>query len=335
MNLVDSKFIGLISSRLEKFKKVKPNLYNFRCPICGDSKKNKSKTRGYLYNIKADINFRCHNCGASMTFSNFLKQLDPTLHKQYVFEKFQTRNTGKGSIIEKPKFDFKPSKFKDYTILDDLKKISDLPEDHPVFKYVKNRLIPPAYYDKLYLADKFHKFANKVKPNTFKERYDHPRLIIPFFDVDGKVFAFQGRAFGKEQPKYITLKFDEDKQKVFGLDRVNLQQHIHIVEGPIDSFFIKNCLAAAGADLTLDISPDNITYIFDNEPRNKEIIKRMTNVIDKGYNVLIWPESIQSKDVNEMIMRQEVSMNELPTFISTNTYSKLSALTQLNYYKKC
>ncbi len=35
MNLVDSKFIGLVSSRLEKFKKVKSNLYNFRCPICG------------------------------------------------------------------------------------------------------------------------------------------------------------------------------------------------------------------------------------------------------------------------------------------------------------
>ena len=196
-------------------------------------------------------------------------------------------------------------------------------------------MIPPKYYDKLYLANKFHNFANKVKPNTFKERYDHPRLIIPFFDVDGKVFAFQGRAFGKEQPKYITIKFDEQKQKVFGLDRVNLQQHIHIVEGPIDSFFIDNCIAAAGADLTINISPDNITYIFDNEPRNKEIIKRMETIIDKGYNVVIWPDSIQSKDVNEMLMTKEISLQQLPSLISTNTYSRLSALTQLNNYKKC
>ena len=75
MNLIDSKYIGIISSRLQKFKRVKPDLYNFRCPICGDSKKNKSKTRGYLYSVKADMNFRCHNCGASMTFSNFLRQL--------------------------------------------------------------------------------------------------------------------------------------------------------------------------------------------------------------------------------------------------------------------
>ena len=112
MNLVDSKFIGLISPRLEKFKQVKPNLYNFRCPICGDSKKNKSKTRGYLYNIKADMNFRCNNCGASMTFSNFLKELDPVIHKQYVFERFKNNSTGRGTVVEEPTFKFETPKFK-------------------------------------------------------------------------------------------------------------------------------------------------------------------------------------------------------------------------------
>ena len=83
MDLVDSKFIGLVSSRLEKFKRVKADLYNFRCPICGDSKKTKSKTRGYIYGIKQNANFRCHNCGASMSLNNFLKTLDPVIHKQY------------------------------------------------------------------------------------------------------------------------------------------------------------------------------------------------------------------------------------------------------------
>ena len=124
MDLVDSKYIGLVSSRLQKFKRVKENLYNFRCPLCGDSKKHKNKARGYVYALKADMNYKCHNCGASSTFSNFLKQLDPTLHKQYVFEKFQTRNTGKGSIIEKPKFDFKKPVFKKQI---DLPKASEIP----------------------------------------------------------------------------------------------------------------------------------------------------------------------------------------------------------------
>jgi len=328
---IDLKFINDLSSRLGQFKRKTETLFNFRCPYCGDSEKNKTKARGYLYRKKNDMFYKCHNCGVGASLGNFIKYLDPKMYSQYILERYK----GSAPTTQKPKFDFKPTKFKEHNILDELTKVSELPEDHPVLLYVKKRLIPPAYYDRLYLADKFHKFANKVKPDTFKERYDHPRLIIPFFDVDGKVFAYQGRAFGKEQPKYITIKLNEDKQKVFGLERINFQKHIHITEGPIDSLFVDNCLAAAGADLTLDIKPDNITYIFDNEPRNKEIIKRMQSVIEKGYNVLIWPESIQSKDVNELIMRQEVPSDELQTFISTNTFSRLSALTQLNYYKKC
>ena len=112
MDLVDSKFIGLVSSRLQKFKRVKSDLYNFRCPICGDSQKNKSKTRGYLYSVKADMNFRCHNCGSSMTLSNFLKEVDPVIHKQYVFERFKGNKTGRGTVVEEPKFNFEAPKFK-------------------------------------------------------------------------------------------------------------------------------------------------------------------------------------------------------------------------------
>ena len=106
MDLVDSKYIGLISSRLQKFKRVKADLYNFRCPLCGDSQKHKNKARGYVYPLKADMNFKCHNCGASTTFSNFLKSVDVTLHKQYIFEKFKEGKTGKGSIIEVTKIRF-------------------------------------------------------------------------------------------------------------------------------------------------------------------------------------------------------------------------------------
>jgi len=179
-------------------------------------------------------------------------------------------------------------------------------------------------------------FVNKVKPQTFPFiKQDHPRLIIPFYDYDGKLFAFQGRAFGNEQPKYLTIKLKESKRKIYGLERVNLQQHIHIVEGPIDSLFVDNCLAMGGADMLFDRVPaDQITYIFDNEPRNKEIIKRMYSVIEKDYNLVIWPDHIQSKDVNDMIISGK-SKDEVQSIISTNTFAKLEALTKLSYYKKC
>ena len=107
MDFIDVKYINLISSRLSKFKKVKPTLYNCRCPICGDSKKNKSKARGYFYQVKNNTNFKCHNCGINISFNNFLKEIDSTTHKQYVFEKFREGHTGKNFVVEQPEEVFK------------------------------------------------------------------------------------------------------------------------------------------------------------------------------------------------------------------------------------
>jgi len=328
---IDLKFINEVSARLSQFKKKGDYLFNFRCPHCGDSKKNKTKARAYLYRVKNDMFFKCHNCSEGQSFSNFLKFLDNKKYEQYLLERYK----GSAPSTPQPKFtDFKPV-FKEVDILDGLTPVSELKEDHPVKQYVLKRKIPEKYFSKLYLSDKFMSFVNKAKPDTFGHtKGEHPRLIIPFYDNQNKVFAFQGRAFGKEQPKYLTVKLDENKQKVYGLESVNLQEPLYIVEGPIDSMFLKNCLAAAGADLTLKVEPSNVTYIFDNEPRNKEIIKRMYDVIEKDYNLVVWPDDMRHKDINDMIM-SGMSIAEVQTIISTNTFAKLEALTKLSYYKKC
>jgi len=325
---IDLKFINDVSSRLSLFKKKTDYLFNFRCPHCGDSQKSKTKARAYLYRVKNDMFFKCHNCGQGQNFANFLKFVDPKLYSEYVLERYK----GSAPATPAPKFDFKPTKFEDQTILDDLKSISDLSEDHPARLYCTRRKIPKKYFDILHLCDKFMTLVNKVKPNTYKVTKDQPRLIIPFFDTTGKLFAFQGRAFGKEQPKYITIKLDENKQKVYGLERINFAKKVKIVEGPIDSLFLDNCLAAAGADLSLNnkISNEKVLYIFDNEPRNKEIVNRMYKVIEKDYDIVIWPDDIQLKDVNDMIMNG-TSASELEDIISKNTYNQLAALTKLTH----
>ena len=328
---IDLKFIQEVSVRLSQFKKKGDYLFNFRCPHCGDSKKNKTKARAYLYRVKNDMFFKCHNCGEGQSFSNFLKFLDTKKYEQYLLERYK----GSAPSTPQPEFnDFKP-KFKEVDILDGLTPVSELKDNHPVKQYVIKRKIPEKYFSKLFLCNKFMAFVNKAKPNTFSHtKGEHPRLIIPFYDINNKVFAFQGRAFGKEQPKYLTVKLDENKQKVYGLNTVNLQEHVHIVEGPIDSMFVKNCLAAAGADLTLKVEPSNVTYIFDNEPRNKEIIKRMYDVIEKDYNLVVWPDDMRHKDINDMII-SGMSIAEVQTIISKNTFAKLEALTKISYYKKC
>ena len=330
-NYVDLKYINILSARLEQFKQKGKNLFNFRCPYCGDSQKDKTKARGYLYAVKNDMFYKCHNCGIGTNMPNFIKDRDQKLYSEYCLEKFKKKP-------KKEEVDFKP-KF-DKVEFDDLNlgmKISDLKDTHPAKKFVLDRKIPRDKLDLLYCCNRFMTLVNRVKPGTFKDvTKDYPRLIIPFYDESGKLFAFQGRAFGKEQPKYITIKLDESKQKVYGLERVNFLQPIKVVEGPIDSLFLDNCLASAGADLKnvkKSLPEDQITYIYDNEPRNREIIKHMYSVIDKGYSLVIWPDDLKHKDINDMII-SGLTSEQITDIIHNNTFSGLAATAKLDFYKR-
>ena len=321
MNHVDSKFIGLLSSRLEKFKRIKSNLYNFRCPICGDSKKNKSKTRGYLYAMKADVNFKCHNCGASMTFSNFLKQLDPALHKQYIFERFKTNSSGRGSVIEEPIFKFEAPKFKTKI---KLPKASDHPRPAG---YLAARKLDA---ENFYYAEEFKKFVNSLKPTFDNTEYDEERIVIPLY-YEKNLIGLQGRAINPNPVKYLTVMFDDDAPKIYGLDNVRRDAPVYVTEGPFDSAFVRNAIAMCGADADVrrwGIS--NPIWIYDNEPRNREITNRLSKTIDTGDSVVIWPESIDDKDINDMVM----SGLDVQSVIESNTYSGLEAKLKFTTWKK-
>ena len=322
MDLVDSKYIGLVSSRLQKFKRVKTNLYNFRCPICGDSQKNKNKTRGYIYQVKNNTNFKCHNCGASMSFNNFVKTIDPTLHKQYTLEKFKEGHTGRNFVVEEPKLEFSKPVFK---------KSINLPKasSDPVAKeYLVNRKIDP---DKFYYADKFMEWTNTQKQTFDTITRDESRIVIPMYDERKNLIGFQGRALGKSFTKYITVMLDEEAPKVYGLDKVDKNSSVYITEGPFDSTFIRNSIAMCGADA--DISSWGIrdpVWVYDNEPRNREITNRISKTIDAGSSVVIWPNNIEQKDINDMVL----AGHEIMSVVKLNTYSGLQAKIKFNNWKK-
>jgi len=321
MDFVDVKYINLISSRLQKFKKVKNNLYNFRCPLCGDSQKNKNKARGYLYQVKNNTNFKCHNCGANVSFNNFLKQLDLTVHKQYTFEKFKEGNTGRNFTAEEPKFQFEAPKFKPKL---NLPKASENPNAK---LYLENRKLNP---DKFYYSDKFKEWTNSLQPTFDNIENDEPRIIIPLF-YQNTLVGFQGRALGFSKIKYITIMLDDDAPKIYGLDEVKKDQTVYITEGPFDSTFIRNSIALCGADG--DVSKWGIcdcVWIYDNEPRNAEIHSRISRVIDRGEKVVIWPSAIRQKDINDMVL----SGLDVQSVIESNTYSGLEAKLKFTTWKK-
>ena len=325
---IDIKYLNLISPQLQQFKKKGDFLWNFRCPYCGDSQKSRTKARGFVYRKKNDLFYKCHNCGMGTTLGKLIEHLDSKTYNDYIFERYK-----KGSKINNPEPEFKFDEpiFRKKGVLKNLKSISDLSTDHPARKIVEERSIPFESFSDLYLCESFYQFTNKLIPNKFPSLDgDHPRLLIPFRDEQGEVFAYQGRAFGEETPKYITIKL-KDEDKIFGLDRVDKSKHFYVCEGPLDSLFIDNCLAVGGSDF--DRLEGNFTVIFDNEPRNKEINKQIEKTIDRGCSIVLWPDQMEWKDINDMIIHG-YTKSQIQEIITDNTFCGAAAQLRFAEWRK-
>ena len=326
---IDIKYLNLISSQLLLFKKKSDYLWNFRCPYCGDSQKSRTKARGFVFRKKNDLFFKCHNCGVGATLGNLIKHVDSKTYKDYIFERYRS---GVKTNNPEPEFKFDVPKFPKKDILKGLRSISDLGVAHPARTIVSDRQIPKERLSDLYLCESFFKFTNTLIKNKFPSvEGDHPRLIIPFRDEKGEVFAYQGRAFGVEIPKYITIKLD-DGDKVFGLDRLKKDKTVYVVEGPIDSMFLDNAVATADADLTKADYQDSV-LVFDNEPRNKEICRRIEKAIDAGRRICLWPETNLFKDINDMILGG-YTKEKIITQINQNTYQSVEAKLRFAKWRK-
>lgn len=324
MGFIEDKFVGMLSPRLEKFKRVKAGLYNFRCPICGDSKKNKSKARGYLYQKKSDLNYKCHNCGTTASFPYFLKRIDEGLYKEYIMERYKEGLTGKGTVVPSPEIQRKKPEF-NYSILKDLPKISDLNTSHPAREYLVRRKIKEEHLSRFYYAKDFNAWAKTGNP------YKESRIVIPLKTTEGKLFGYQGRSLDpKSKLRYITTILDTEYPKVYGLNYVNPNTTVYVTEGPIDSLFVENGIAMCGADVDLSNFNWDLVYVYDNEPRNREIINRVSRTIDRGDSVVIWPSNITEKDINDMVLAGHSPQQ----IIEQNTFQGIKAKLKLTEWKK-
>ena len=338
---VESKYIGLISHRLRNFKRKQDYLWNFSCPICGDSKKNLLKARGYVYKKGNNLFYSCKNCGIGTSLGKLLENVDGSLYKEYVLERYKSGESGFSNFKEptfnvpSPRFDKldKPKIFEHAEFCDKLS------SEHFCLAYLKNRQIPKEFYSQLLFTSHYKKFIDALVPNHGKKLIDDARVIIPFYDVYNNLIAVSGRALETSDKtlRYITIRTTDNEEKlVFGMDRVSVHEPVRVVEGPLDSLFVKNCVASADANLAIvaeNISAGKKVLIFDNEPRNKEIVKLMQESIKSNHNIVIWPNTIQAKDVNEMVM-SGISVDEIESIISSNTFSGLEAQTKFVFWKK-
>ena len=340
MLYIDIKYANMLAPRLRNFKHTEEYKWNFSCPFCGDSSKKKWRARGYLFRAKVGLFMYCHNCNVSTNIGNLIKHVDPILYHDYCLENY--KESGAPRSAHKSVDDAIPQIFLETktfdTVLVGLKCIADMPEDHPAVKYCIKRQIPKDRFPLLYYAPKFTKYVNSVLPGKLKTpEKDHPRLIIPFYNQEGKCFAFQGRAFGKEDPKYLTIKLDDKAEKIFGLDRVDESKRVYIVEGPLDSLFLPNSIAVSGSSFnssTIGKLKSNATVVYDNEPRSKQLTKLIEKTIDDGYSICLWPDTVQGKDVNDMI-QAGLTANDIKTIIDNNTFSGTLAKLKFTAWKRC
>lgn len=316
MNYLDVKYINLISPQLIKFAKKKEDLYTFRCPYCGDSVRNRNKTRGYFYRKRNDYFFKCHNCGVGRTFTNFLKDNDVLLHDEYVMERYKEGLTGKASNTPEPKFDIKSPNF-DKSIFSNLQKISNLNNNHLAWLYLSNRKIPEKYFSNFYYAEDYNAWSKTNNPTK------ESRIIIPLLKEDGNVFGYQARSLNKNTKlRYITTIIEKGYPKVFGVERVKKSQTVYVTEGPFDSLFLSNSIAMCGSDVSLkSFDFRDVVYVLDNEPRNPQIVEKYDKLINSGEKVVIYPRTVKEKDLNDMAM----AGLDVQDMVECNIYQGLEA----------
>ena len=337
--ITDKKFLNMVSPLLERFAWKKSNLANCRCPYCGDSQKNKRKARGYFYIKNNDIFFKCHNCGVGTTMYKFLEFVTPPMAKEYALERWKKGETGH-SNYKKPELSLQFDKLKviNKSILSELQCVIDLPENHICKQFVIDRLIPESKWCDLYYTNNFCKLVDKYgkEPCNHEFKSDE-RLVIPIFNKDKELIAMQGRSLNKNNSiRYLTLKLvDNFDSAWYGIQNLDPKQNVYIVEGPIDSLFLPNCIAMIGLNTDKQV-PDyikNFVYVLDNEPRNKEVLNYYESVINNGQSVVIWPDNAKKKDINDMIM-DNIHISEILNMINTNTFKGIEAKMRFIKWKK-
>lgn len=202
--------------------------------------------------------------------------------------------------------------------------LNDLPQTHDCVKYVRSRKIENT--SDLFFTENFDKIAS-ITGNKIGNK---PRLILPFFDEEGEIFGMQGRTLDGSEPRYVTLMFKKDKSKIFGLNRVKTEERFFVTEGPIDSLFLENSCAMAGTDGLDGKYKPNAVIVLDNEPRNKQVVMKYKKYIEQGYSIVVWPDNIKQKDINDMVL-DGINIQGL---VEENVFSGMTAKMKFNSWKK-
>lgn len=337
MSFLEEQYLRRLSYKLRNYKEKGGHVYNFSCPVCGDSAKKKNKARGYAFDKSGSLLVKCWNCGYSSSFPKFLESQDALLHQEFVMERFKERGIKQSSEIAfiEEMANTLPVETKHYVpnIFDGLPAVKDLPSSNEARAYADKRMLPMDKFDMFY-AQKFVEWTqgHSEKFRSWRDS-DHSRIVFPFYARDGHVMGYAARALNGEEPKYYRIFVgDNEKERFFGMDKLDETKQVYVLEGEIDSMFIPNALAMSNGKLDVYYNPDAI-YIPDCDVRNIHIMKGVEKLIDRNLNVCMLPPD-DAKDINELVMNG-YSEQQLVDLIHKHTYRGLTAKLHFHKWKKC
>ena len=333
----------MVMSNLDMAKWKNENTLNHRCPYCGDSQKNQYKARGFHFTVEQNFVYKCHNCGKSTSSVHFLKDHFPVVHKEYLKEYLREKGVSKKpqKMLSANEFKFKPVVEEKGSLnmsVENLKAVCHGAWDkHVARDYLLDRKIPENLIKDLWFVENAQVLG--ILHEKYRERVlgNAPRFILPFVNEKGELVGISGRAVNDSPLRYLTMMFQDDIPLIFNLNKVDKSKTIYVTEGPIDSLFLPNSIAVGGSDFKKidDSIKENAIIIYDNEPRNTEIIKKIEEVIDLGYTVCIWNDKRVKglKDINDMI-QSGLTSEDVIEIINSNSFTGLSAKLKLKEYKK-
>lgn len=327
--IIQYKYVNLLGNSLEGFKEIRQNLYNFRCPICGDSEHKATKKRGYLFQKNGEFIFYCHNCGNSMNLSNFLKEVDSSLYSEYrkdLLLQNKIKFSKKEEEIKVPKFEIKSKS---------LISISDLDKSHKAYQYLVSRKVPFEKFSFIKWTEDFPQLVH----NTIGSKYDNSYLpkegiIFELKELNGKTTGYQIRSIDincKKEYRFVICSINDDHGYFY--QNIDYTKNIFIVEGCTDSLFLPNSIAILSSTLWKLHLSDNCIYFNDNEPRNYAVCKQIEKCISKGYKVVLLPDEYENMDVNDLV-KSGIDYKDIEKLFLKYTYSGLSAKIQFAKWKK-
>lgn len=285
--ILDREFKDL---QKKKVKNLKESI-NFACPYCGDSYQNSTKKRAHLILTGKYVNlFKCFNCGKCTSIIKFFNDFGEDLSLESINyinkHKFDLGNSSTISsqnislLVNKDEY-IKYAFSRDY-----LKKIWNLYELNDLQSIkAKEYLLGRCQYN-------FNNFLYSPAADSI--------LILNNIE-DDKIIGIQFRDLsGKKKAKYLTFGLSKlhevlktnieisgninSMSMLFNLFKVDITKPVIVLEGPMDSFLMKNSIASCGAfkNIKLDI---DFWYLYDSDQAgNKQAIEKL----QEGFYVFLW-----------------------------------------------